>query len=171
MEDDSDQSERTAEEIAIFLRELDTPCFLYHDVLDCYVELVGKSWAIDNGVKRGPRIPTRSELHKLDQQHITNCRKNEKDDLSDIDEPEVIGSTSFTNNISSSKKKSMPIKWTKEETDALVHGIRRYGWGKWRTILDGEKVLREHKEYRQIVSRAKYLKLSGALAKMGVEIP
>ena len=162
--DVSDSGESTLEDLMIFLRSLKTHDFMYQDVLECYAELVGKSWTIDEGVKRGPRIPTRSEVS---HQSVSIWKRETSDgDISDIEDPEAMSQI----HTSTAQKKTTPIKWTKEETDALVIGIKKYGWGKWRTILDNEKILRENKQYRQIISRAKYLKLSGGLKKLGVDL-
>lgn len=157
-----DAEEITAEDIVIFLKSLDAPNFTYQDVLDCYAELIGKPWATEGSVKRGPRIPTRSELSLLSKQSVKNFSSSSHIKSSDnfLENAEncpghIDGSTR--------KEKSSDDRWTNEETEALIHGIKKHGWGKWRKILDCESVLRDRKAYRQVITRAKYLKYAGRL--------
>jgi hypothetical protein len=155
-----DSRSGTLDDIYQFLSTLDCPHFQYSDVLYCYSELVGKSWSLEDGVpKRAPRIPPRSELVApplIVLESDSSPSTDSPESLEEADEqPEGPRSQSDSGG-----------KWSDQENAALLHGIRKYGFGKWREIIDHSPLLSKTRTYRSVNARALRLKQSGELERL-----
>lgn len=170
----------TLDDIEEFLYTLDCPNFTYSDVLSCYSYMIAQTWVIPERASQS-RKPSSQRTQKNKNKDIfesesdSSIAGNEDEEISDeIETPPQLDTYVARRSVrvvpvKSAKGRVPPkerlkgAKWTKAETDALFHGIRKFGWGHWKEILLNEPLLSETMIYRQVLERAKWLKRAGKM--------
>lgn len=170
----------TLDDIEEFLYTLDCPNFTYSDVLSCYSDMIAQTWVIperasQNRKSNSQKIRKNENKGIFESESDSSIVGDEDEEISDeIETPPQLdtcvarrsvkkGSVKSAKGRVPPKERIKGAKWTKAETDALFHGIRKFGWGHWKEILLNEPLLSETMTYRQVLERAKWLKRAGKM--------
>lgn len=148
------------DDIHTFLDTLDCPRFCYKDVLNCYSSMIAQHWVEDPVPESTTKQPPKPS-YTPEPARLSASSDSDQDEIETGDgelTPQVTRAKPRTNH-----RSTFGQRWSKLETDALLRGLERFGWGRWQKICDSEPILRDSRNFRQCCDRAKWLKRSGQL--------
>ena len=145
------------DDIHAFLDTVNCPKFSYADVLGCYSSLIAQNWVGDTEDERAAREPGKPTA-TISRAAVAQVPVTAPSSDSSTDEIESAEVEIHLQAPARPTKQTFNVRWTKSETDALVQGLRRHGWGKWEKICESDPVLRGSRSPEQCMNRAKWLR-------------
>ena len=145
------------DDIHAFLDTVNCPKFSYADVLGCYSSLIAQNWVGDTEDERAAREPGKPTA-TISRAAVAQVPVTAPSSDSSTDEIESAEVEIHLQAPARPTKQTFNVRWTKSETDALVQGLRRYGWGKWEEICESDPVLSGSRSSEQCLNRAKWLR-------------
>ena len=148
------------DDIHAFLDTINCPKFSYADVLGCYSSLIAQNWVGDTDDERAAREPGQqtATISRAPAAPAPATAPSSDSSTDEIESAEVEIHLQAPLRQRPATNQTFNVRWTKSETDALVQGLRRYGWGKWEEICESDPVLSGSRSSEQCLNRAKWLR-------------